>query len=59
MNLQKSQNHKRKYKRRNPVAKELRSPKYKQQTVKSKTVYSRKDETSWTPTKGLLQMLQK
>ena len=29
-------------KKRNPMAKELRNPKYKQRTVKSKKVYNRK-----------------
>tara|TARA_B100000579_G_scaffold119883_1_gene96484 strand:- start:145 stop:267 length:123 start_codon:yes stop_codon:yes gene_type:complete len=29
-------------KKPNPIAKELRSPKYKQRTVKNKKVYSRK-----------------
>ncbi|MDP6527541.1 MAG: hypothetical protein QF858_01505 [Candidatus Pacebacteria bacterium] len=57
MNLTKNQNHKRNYKKRNPIAKELRTPRYRQRTVKSKTVYNRKDEETWTPIKGLLQML--
>tara|TARA_B100000965_G_scaffold32617_1_gene24167 strand:- start:1 stop:123 length:123 start_codon:yes stop_codon:yes gene_type:complete len=29
-------------KKQNPIAKELRSPKYKQRTIKNKKVYSRK-----------------
>ena len=29
-------------KKQNPMAKELRSPKYKQRTVKSKKIYNRK-----------------
>ncbi len=29
-------------KKQNPIAKDLRSPKYKQRTVKSKKVYNRK-----------------
>ena len=46
-------------KKSNPIAKEVRTPKYKQRVVKDKTVYSRKDEKDWTPTKGLLKMLAK
>ena len=41
----------------NPIAKEVRTPKYRQKIVKNRMVYSRKDEKNWTPTKGLLQML--
>ena len=44
-------------KKSNPIAKEVRTPKYKQKIVDNKTVYNRKDESNWTPTKGLLQML--
>ena len=44
-------------KKYNPIAKEVRTPKYKQRIVDNKTVYNRKDERDWTPTKGLLQML--
>ena len=33
---------KKKLKKTNPIAKDLRSPKYKQRTVKSKKVYNRK-----------------
>ena len=32
-------------KKQNPVAKDLRTPKYKQQTVKSKKIYNRKKKT--------------
>ena len=45
-------------KKSNPMAREVRTPKYKQRIVKSKIVYNRKDEKDWTPTKGLLQMLK-
>ena len=44
-------------KKSNPIAKEVRTPKYKQRIVDNKTVYNRKNERDWTPTKGLLQML--
>jgi hypothetical protein len=44
-------------KKSNPMAKEVRTPQYKQRIVKNKTVYSRKEEKNWTPTKGLLKML--
>ena len=33
---------KKKEKKQNPIAKELRSPKYKQRTIKNKKVYNRK-----------------
>jgi len=33
---------KKKLKKANPIAKDLRSPKYKQRTVKNKKVYNRK-----------------
>ena len=33
---------KKKPKKSNPIAKDLRSPKYKQRTIKSKKVYNRK-----------------
>ena len=44
-------------KKSNPIARAVRTPKYKQRIVDNKTVYNRKDERDWTPTKGLLQML--
>ena len=44
-------------KKSNPVAKELKTSKYRQRKVKDKTIYNRKDEKDWTPTKGLLKML--
>ena len=44
-------------KKSNPIAREVRTPKYKQRIVDNKTIYNRKDERDWTPTKGLLQML--
>tara|TARA_R100000789_G_C2899578_1_gene119946 strand:+ start:103 stop:270 length:168 start_codon:yes stop_codon:yes gene_type:complete len=44
-------------KKSNPMAKEVRTPKYKQRIVKNKTIYSRKEEKDWTPTTGLLKML--
>tara|TARA_B100000965_G_scaffold341962_1_gene310954 strand:- start:117 stop:236 length:120 start_codon:yes stop_codon:yes gene_type:complete len=33
---------KKKEKKQNPIAKDLRSPKYKQRTVKNKKIYNRK-----------------
>jgi hypothetical protein len=33
-----------KRKKANPVAKELRTPKYKQRTIKSKKIYNRKNK---------------
>ena len=45
-------------KKPNPIAREVRTTKYKQRIVGSKTIYNRKDERDWTPTKGLLQMLK-
>ena len=45
-------------KKSNPMAKEVRTPKYKQRIVKNKTIYSRKEEKEWAPTKGLLKMLK-
>ena len=45
-------------KKPNPIAREVRTPKYKQRIVDTKTIYNRKDERDWTPTKGLLQMLK-
>ena len=45
-------------KKSNPIAKAVRTPKYKQKIVNNKTIYNRKDESGWTPTKGLLQMLK-
>jgi hypothetical protein len=44
-------------KKLNPMAKEVRTPKYKQKIVKSKMVYDRKDNIKWSPTYGLLKML--
>ena len=34
-----------KYKKSNPIAKDLRTPKYRQQLVKSKKIYNRKKKT--------------
>jgi hypothetical protein len=45
-------------KKSNPIAREVRTPKYKQRIVKNKTIYSRKEEKEWAPTKGLLKMLK-
>ena len=39
-------------KKKNPVAKELRTPRYKSQKIKSKKNYSRKEDTA-----GLFKML--
>ena len=36
---------KRDKKNKNPIAKDLRTPKYKQRTVKSKKIYNRKKKT--------------
>tara|TARA_B100001250_G_scaffold232374_1_gene199535 strand:- start:245 stop:367 length:123 start_codon:yes stop_codon:yes gene_type:complete len=36
---------KKKLKKANPIAKDLRSPKYKQRTVKSKKIYNRKKKS--------------
>ena len=36
---------KKKQKKSNPIAKDLRSPKYKQRSVKSKKIYNRKKKT--------------
>jgi len=36
---------KKKQKKSNPIAKDLRTPKYKQQSVKSKKIYNRKKKT--------------
>ena len=44
-------------KKSNQIAKEVRTPKYKQRIEDNKNVYNRKDESDWTTTKGLLQML--
>ena len=44
-------------KKSNPVAKELRTSKYRQRKTKNKMVYNRKDGEVWTPIKGLLKML--
>ena len=45
------------YKKQNPVAKDLRTSKYRQRKVKDKTLYDRKRD-AWTPTQGLLKMLK-
>ena len=45
------------YKKHNPIAKDLRTSKYKQRKVKDKTVYDRKRD-AWTPTQGLLKMME-
>ena len=45
-------------KKSNPIARAVRTPKYKQRIVDTKTIYNRKDERDWTPIKGLLQMLK-
>ena len=44
-------------KKSNPIAKELRTSKYKQRRTRNKMIYNRKDEEVWTPIKGLLKML--
>tara|TARA_B100000949_G_C13870066_1_gene280221 strand:- start:330 stop:458 length:129 start_codon:yes stop_codon:yes gene_type:complete len=36
---------KKKQKKSNPIAKDLRTPKYKQRSVKSKKIYNRKKKT--------------
>jgi len=36
---------KKKVKKSNPIAKDLRNPKYKQRTVKSKKIYNRKKKS--------------
>ena len=41
----------------NPIAKEVRTPKYKQRIVKNKMIYNRKDDAKWSPTDGLFKML--
>ena len=45
-------------KKSNPIAKELRTPKYSQKKIKNKMIYNRKDEKLWTPIIGLLKMLK-
>ena len=45
-------------KKSNPMAKEVRTPKYKQKVVKSKMVYDRKSDSKWSPTDGLFKMLK-
>ena len=45
------------YKKQNPIAKDLRTPKYRQQKVKDRTLYDRKRD-AWTPTQGLLKMME-
>ena len=44
-------------KKSNPMAKEVRTPKYKQKIVKNKMIYDRKDNIKWSPTDGLFKML--
>ena len=44
-------------KKSNPMAKEVRTPKYRQRKEADKTIYNRKEEKEWAPTKGLLKML--
>ncbi len=44
-------------KKSNPMAREVRTPKYRQRIVKNKIVYDRKDNIKWSPTDGLLKML--
>jgi|LUMV01.1.fsa_nt_gb hypothetical protein len=44
-------------KKSNPMAREVRTPKYRQRIVKNKMVYDRKDNIKWSPTDGLLKML--
>ena len=34
-------------KKQNPIAKEVRTPKYRQRIVKDKTVYNRKKDDEW------------
>ena len=45
------------YKKKNPIAKDLRTSKYRQRKVKDKTLYDRKRDV-WTSTQGLLKMLE-
>ena len=45
------------YKKQNPIAKDLRTSKYRQRKVKDKTLYDRKRDV-WTSTQGLLKMLE-
>ena len=45
------------YKKQNPIAKDLRTSKYRQRKVRDKTLYDRKRD-AWTPTQGLLKMLE-
>ena len=45
------------YKKQNPIAKDLRTSKYRQRKVKDRTLYDRKRD-AWTPTQGLLKMME-
>ena len=45
------------YKKKNPVAKDLRTSKYRQRKVRDKTLYDRKRD-AWSPTQGLLKMME-
>jgi len=42
----KMKNQNEKSKKNNPMAKDLRTPKYKQKTIKSKKIYNRKKKSS-------------
>ena len=44
-------------KKSNPIAKELRTPKYIQRKTKNKIIYDRKSDIKWSSTYGLLKML--
>ena len=46
-------------KKSNPIAREVRTPKYKQRIVKNKMIYNRKYDKIWTSTEGLLKMLNR
>ena len=45
-------------KNKNPIAKELRTPKYSQRKTKNKVIYDRKNNIKWSSTDGLLKMLK-
>ena len=45
-------------KKSNPIAKELRTPKYIQKKTKNKLIYDRKSDVKWSPTYGLLKILE-
>jgi len=45
------------YKKKNPIAKDLRTSKYRQRKVKDRTLYDRKRD-AWSPTQGLFKMLE-